>query len=46
MANDRDCIELGLTCAAVCTALYRGLDGKLLSDLSNSVHQAIDQLAV
>jgi hypothetical protein len=44
MTNETDCVELGLACAEVCTALSRGLDGKLLKDLNNSVCEAIKQL--
>ena len=44
MANDEDCVELGLACADVCTALDRGLNGKRLEDLNNSVCDAIKQL--
>jgi len=44
MVNDADCVELGLACANVCAALDRGLDGKQLNELSNSVCEAINQL--
>jgi hypothetical protein len=44
MTNEEDCVELGLACADVCTALSRGLNGKLLKDLNNSVSEAINQL--
>jgi hypothetical protein len=44
MTNGEDCVELGLACADVCTALSRGLNGKLLKDLNNSVCGAINQL--
>jgi hypothetical protein len=44
MTNEEDCVELGLACADVCTALSRGLNGKLLKDLNNSVCGAINQL--
>ena len=44
MMNDADCVELGLACADVCTALSRGLDGKSLKDLNDSVNEAIKQL--
>jgi len=44
MINQADYVELGLACADVCTALDRGLDGKRLSDLNDSVCQAINQL--
>jgi len=44
MVNRMDYVELGLACAGVCTALDRGLDGKRLDDLNNSVCEAIKQL--
>jgi hypothetical protein len=44
MINQMDYVEIGLTCADVCTALSRGLNGKKLSDLNDSVCEAINQL--
>jgi len=44
MVNQMDYVELGLTCAEVCAALDRGVNGKRLSDLNNSVCEAIKQL--
>jgi len=44
MVNQMDYVELGLACADVCTALDRGLNGKKLDDLNNSVWEAINQL--
>jgi len=44
MINYADYVDLGLTCADVCTALDRGLNGKRLNDLNNSVCEAIKQL--
>jgi hypothetical protein len=44
MMNEADCIELVLACADVCTALSRGLNGKLLKDLNDPVNEAIKQL--
>ena len=44
MTNEADCVELGLACADVCTALSRGLNGKLLEDLNDPVNEAIKQL--
>ena len=44
MTNEVDCIELGLACADVCTALSRGLNGRLLKDLNDSVNEAIKHL--
>jgi hypothetical protein len=46
MTNEVDCVELGLACADVCTALNRGLNGKMLRDLSDSVNEAIKQLTM
>ena len=45
MANDQDYVDLGLSCADICRALHRGMDGKRLDDLSRSVCEAITQLA-
>ena len=44
MINQADYVELGLACADVCTALNRGLNGKRLDDLSNSMCEAINYL--
>jgi len=44
MANEADYVELGLSCADICRALERGMDGKKLNDLSQSVCDAINQL--
>ena len=44
MANKADYVELGLACADVCRALDRGMNGKKLEDLSQSVCEAIAQL--
>ena len=44
MANETDYVDLGLACADVCKALERGMNGKKLEDLSDPVHEAIDQL--
>ena len=44
MANKSDYVELGLACADVCKALDRGMNGKKLNDLSQSVREAIEQL--
>ena len=45
MLNELEYVELGLFCADICRALERGLDGKKLGDLSQSVCDAINQLA-
>ena len=44
MINQVDYVELGLACAGTCAALDRGLNGKRLDDLNNSVCEAINQL--
>ena len=44
MINETDYVELGLACADICTALGRGMDGKKLNDLSQSISEAIGQL--
>ena len=44
MVNDQDYVELGLTCADVCQALDRGLKGRGLDELSQSVLGAIGKL--
>ena len=44
MNNEQDYVELGLSCADICKALERGMDGKSLNDLSKSVCDAINQL--
>ena len=46
MINQVDYVELGLACADVCSALDRGLNGKKLNDLNNSVCEAIGQLTM
>ena len=44
MADELDYVELGFSCADICKVLERGVDGKTLSDLSQSVYNAINQL--
>jgi len=44
MANKTDCVELGLACADVCKALDRGMNGRSVDELSQSVFEAIGQL--
>jgi len=44
MINRMDYVEFGLSCAKVCTALDRGLDGKRWVNLSSSMREAIEQL--
>jgi hypothetical protein len=44
MLNQSDYVELGLACANVCNALDRGMNGKKMNDLNQSVCEAINQL--
>ena len=44
MVNKQDYVELGKSCAHVCQALDRGLDGRRLDELNRSVLEAISQL--
>ena len=44
VANEQDYVDLGLSCAAICEALERGMGGKKLEDLSKPVRDAINQL--
>ena len=44
MVNEQEYVELGLVCADICRALDRGMNGKKLNDLSQSVSEAINQL--
>ena len=44
MINEIDYVELGLDCADICNALGRGMEGRQLNDLSQSVSSAITQL--
>ena len=44
MTNQADYVDLGLACADVCTALDRGLSGKRLRDLNDSVCEVIKQM--
>ena len=44
MINEQEYVEIGLYCADICKALDRGMDGKRLDDLSQSVCEAINQL--
>ena len=44
MINEIDYVELGLACADVCRALDRGVNGRRVYELSQSVFEAIVQL--
>jgi len=46
MASKPDYVQLGLTCADVCRVLDRGMGGKELDDLSQSVCEAIERLTM
>jgi len=46
MINAMDYVELVLFCSDICRALDRGMDGKKLDDLSQSVCDAINQLTM
>jgi hypothetical protein len=45
MLDNQEFVELGLACADTCMALSRGLVNKQLDDLSQSMLEAIRQLA-
>ena len=44
MFKYQDFVDVGLLCAAICRALERGMGGKELNNLRESVRDAIDQL--
>ena len=44
MSNKTEYVEIGLTCAEICEALKRGMNGKELDDLSQSAREAMEQL--
>jgi len=46
MANELDFVEIGLHCADICGALDRGMKGKSLDELSQSVCDAINRLTM
>ena len=46
MINKRDYVELGLSCANICRALDRGMSGRKLDELNQSVGDAINQLTM
>ena len=45
MVNKLEYVELGLSCADICAALDRGLNGRKRDELNQSVRDAINQLA-
>ena len=44
MANEQDCVDLGILCADVCDAFRRGTGGKTVDELGESVRNAINRL--
>lgn len=44
MINDEEYFDLGIACADVCNALDRGINGRRLDELSQSVLMAIEKL--
>ena len=44
MANDQDCVDLGILCGDVCDALRRGTGGQRMDELSDSVRNAMSRL--
>jgi len=46
MADESEWVKIGLACAHVCGALGRGMNGKRLGDLSQSVCDVINQLTM
>ena len=45
MANDHGYVELGISCADVCGALERGLEGRRENELSEAALVAIKKFA-
>jgi hypothetical protein len=46
MVDNMDYVRLGLSCTNVCRALSRGINGKRLDELSQSVYDATNQLTL
>ena len=44
MADEGDYVDLGRSCADVCKALERGLEGRQPDELSPSMLEAVEQL--
>jgi hypothetical protein len=44
MANKQEYLEFGLNCSEACEVLSRGLNGRRLEDLSQSVLEGIQRL--
>ena len=46
MISKADYVELGLTCADICEALNRGMNGRRVDQLSQTVLEAIEELTL
>ena len=46
MINEVDYVDLGLACADVCRVLDRGMRGRRMDELGQSVFEAIGQLTM
>ena len=46
MISKADYVELGLTCADVCEALNRGMNGRQTDQLSQTVLEVIEELTL
>ena len=46
MANELAYVDLGLSCADICKALDRGMNGRQLEEFSQSVRDAMAQLTM
>ena len=44
MLNKTDLVELGLACSDVFQALYRGMKGRRVDEISGSLREAIESL--
>jgi len=44
MINEADYVDLGLACADVCGVLERGMRGRRVNELDQSVLEAIERL--
>ena len=46
MISKADYVELGLTCADICEVLNRGMNGRRVDQLSQTVLEAIEELTL
>ena len=44
MIKEADCVELGMTCAQVCQALDRGINGRQQEQIGQSALKTIERL--